>query len=57
LTVFLRAVPETPGNRLRPEAVAAHLRVPQEVVEFERAVNPLLGIIAGIRTGSDEYSV
>jgi magnesium transporter len=29
----------------------------QEVVEFQRAVNPLLGIIAGIRAGFDKYGV
>jgi magnesium transporter len=29
----------------------------QEVVEFQRAVNPLSGIIAGIRAGFDKYGV
>jgi magnesium transporter len=29
----------------------------QEVVEFQRSVNPLLGIIAGIRAGFDKYGV
>ena len=29
----------------------------QEVVEFQRAVNPLTGIIAGIRAGFDKYGV